>query len=108
MAAPTSRDFRRSSRRFSSRSAGDIRNQYSIAYHPTNPKLDGTYRKLKVEVVAPDGGPLKIKRSEGERPEDHGDRPGRLHGKAHGGLRALVNVDEVIQQKHESNSQKNH
>ena len=33
---------------------GDIRNQYSIAYHPTNPKLDGTYRKLKVEVVAPD------------------------------------------------------
>lgn len=41
--------------------AGDIRNQYTIAYHPTNTKLDGTYRKLKVELVAPDGGPLKIK-----------------------------------------------
>ena len=40
---------------------GDIRNQYNLAYHPTNPKLDGTYRKLKVEVVAPDGGPLKVK-----------------------------------------------
>ena len=39
----------------------DIRNQYTIIYHPTNAKLDGTYRKLKVEVVAPDGGPLKIK-----------------------------------------------
>lgn len=38
----------------------DIRHQYMIAYHPTNPKLDGTYRKLKVEVVAPDGGPLKV------------------------------------------------
>ncbi|MGA9812436.1 MAG: VWA domain-containing protein, partial [Terriglobales bacterium] len=24
---------------------GDIRNQYNLAYHPTNPKLDGTYRK---------------------------------------------------------------
>jgi VWFA-related protein len=39
----------------------DIRNQYTIVYHPTNAKLDGTYRKLKVDVVAPDGGPLKIK-----------------------------------------------
>jgi VWFA-related protein len=40
--------------------AQDIRHEYMIAYHPTNPKLDGTYRKLKVEVVAPDGGPLRI------------------------------------------------
>jgi VWFA-related protein len=39
----------------------DIRNQYSLAYHPTNIRLDGTYRKLKVEVVAPNGGPLKVK-----------------------------------------------
>ena len=45
---------------------GDIRNQYSIAYHPTNPKLDGTYRKLKVDVVAPDGGTLKIKDQKGK------------------------------------------
>jgi VWFA-related protein len=46
--------------------AVDIRNQYNLAYHPTNPKLDGTYRKLKVELVAPDGGPLKIKDQKGK------------------------------------------
>jgi VWFA-related protein len=44
----------------------DIRHQYSLAYHPTNTKLDGTYRKLKVQVVAPDGGPLKIKDQKGK------------------------------------------
>jgi len=45
---------------------GDIRNQYNLAYHPTNPKLDGTYRKLKVEVVGPDGSPLKVKDQKGK------------------------------------------
>ncbi len=45
--------------------ASDIRNEYNIAYHPTNAKLDGSYRKLKVELVAPDGGPLKIKDQKG-------------------------------------------
>jgi VWFA-related protein len=44
----------------------DIRNQYSIAYHPTNTKLDGTYRKLKVQLVADDGSPLKIKDQKGK------------------------------------------
>jgi VWFA-related protein len=44
----------------------DIRNQYSLAYHPTNSKLDGTYRKLKVQVVAADGGPLKAKDQKGK------------------------------------------
>jgi VWFA-related protein len=44
----------------------DIRNQYSLSYHPTNSKLDGTYRKLKVEVIAPDGGPLKVKDQKGK------------------------------------------
>jgi len=46
--------------------AGDIRNQYQIAYHPSNPKLDGSYRKLKVEVIAPDGGPLKVRDQKGK------------------------------------------
>jgi len=46
--------------------ASNIRNQYDLAYHPTNPKLDGTYRKLKVELVAPDGGPLKIRDQKGK------------------------------------------
>ncbi len=44
----------------------DIRNEYSITYRPTNDKLDGTYRKLKVQVVAPDGGPLKVKDQKGK------------------------------------------
>jgi len=46
--------------------AADIRNQYSISYHPTNAKLDGTYRKLKVELKAPDGGPLKVRDQKGK------------------------------------------
>jgi VWFA-related protein len=46
--------------------ASDIRNQYSISYHPSNAKLDGTYRKLKVELHAPDGGPLKIRDQKGK------------------------------------------
>jgi VWFA-related protein len=49
----------------------DIRNQYSLSYHPTNTKLDGTYRKLKVQVVGPDGGPLKVKDQKGkEKPAE--------------------------------------
>jgi VWFA-related protein len=44
----------------------DIRNQYTLAYHPSNDKLDGTYRKLKVQVVGPDGGQLKVKDQKGK------------------------------------------
>jgi VWFA-related protein len=46
--------------------AANIRNQYVLTYHPSNPKLDGTFRKLKVEVVAPDGGPLHVKNEKGK------------------------------------------
>ena len=46
--------------------ASDIRNQYTLSYSPTNTKLDGTYRKLKVQVVAPDGGPLKVRDQHGK------------------------------------------
>jgi VWFA-related protein len=46
--------------------SSDIRNQYNIAYHPTNAKQDGTYRKLKVELVSPDGGQLKIRDQKGK------------------------------------------
>ncbi len=41
--------------------AQSIRNQYTITYQSTNPKMDGTYRKLKVELVGPDDKPLTIK-----------------------------------------------
>jgi VWFA-related protein len=46
--------------------SNDIRNQYTISYHPTNAKLDGTYRKLKVEVQSVDGGPLKVRDQKGK------------------------------------------
>jgi hypothetical protein len=46
--------------------SSDIRNQYTLSYAPTNSKLDGTYRKLKVEVVGPDGGPLKVTDQKGK------------------------------------------
>ncbi len=39
---------------------GNIRNQYEISFHPTNAQFDGMYRRLRVDVVAPDGGMLKV------------------------------------------------
>jgi VWFA-related protein len=44
----------------------NIRKQYTLSYAPTNSKLDGTYRKLKVQVLAPDGSPLKVKDQKGK------------------------------------------
>ena len=35
--------------------AKDIRNQYTLAYYPTNAKKDGTYRAVQVEVIPPRG-----------------------------------------------------
>ena len=43
-----------------------LRNQYTLAYHPTDPKLDGSYRKLKVDLVGQDGKPLKIHNQKGK------------------------------------------
>jgi VWFA-related protein len=38
-----------------------LRNQYSLAYNPSNQARDGSFRKLKVELVNPaTGEPLKI------------------------------------------------
>jgi VWFA-related protein len=47
--------------------AADIRNQYLITYHPSNTKLDGTYRKIEVELVAPNGGPLRVQDQKGKQ-----------------------------------------
>jgi VWFA-related protein len=44
----------------------NIRNQYLITYKPTNTKQDGSFRKLKVELQAPDGGPLTVKDQKGK------------------------------------------
>jgi VWFA-related protein len=35
--------------------ARDIRNQYTLAYYPSNAKKDGTYRAVQVEVIPPRG-----------------------------------------------------
>ena len=37
-----------------------IRNQYVLTYHPTNTAQDGTYRKIKVELIDREGQPLKM------------------------------------------------
>ena len=38
----------------------NIRAKYELVYHPTNPKQDGTYRKLRVELVDDEGQPLRM------------------------------------------------
>ena len=41
--------------------AHDIRNQYTIAYAPTNRKRDGTYRVIEVRAMAPGRGRLLVR-----------------------------------------------
>jgi VWFA-related protein len=37
-----------------------IRSKYELVYTPTDPKQDGTYRKLRVELVDAEGKPLRM------------------------------------------------
>jgi Ca-activated chloride channel homolog len=37
--------------------AHELRNQYTLAYRPSNPKLDGTWRGVKVQIAATKGMP---------------------------------------------------
>jgi len=37
-----------------------IRSKYQLVYHPINAKQDGTFRKLRVMLVDPEGQPLRI------------------------------------------------
>jgi VWFA-related protein len=37
-----------------------IRSKYELVYHPTDAKQDGTYRKLRVELVDDEGKPLRF------------------------------------------------
>ena len=38
----------------------NIRAKYELVYHPTNAKQDGTYRKIRVELVDDEGQPLRM------------------------------------------------
>jgi VWFA-related protein len=38
----------------------NIRSKYELVYRPTNPKQDGTYRKLRVALVDAEGQPLRF------------------------------------------------
>lgn len=44
-----------------------LRHQYTITYAPSNHAADGKYRKIKVELVAPDGTPLTVTDQKGKK-----------------------------------------
>lgn len=47
------------------RIAAEIRHQYTLGYTPTNPKLDDTYRTIRVTATRPHGGRLFVRTREG-------------------------------------------
>jgi VWFA-related protein len=44
-----------------------LRHQYSLTYTPSNHAPDGKFRKVKVELVAPDGSPLVVTDQKGKK-----------------------------------------
>ena len=63
----------------------NIRSKYELVYHPTNTKLDGTYRKLRVELVDDEGQPLHI--------QDENHKPLKYDIIARDGYRARQQVE---------------
>ncbi|HVO58266.1 MAG TPA: VWA domain-containing protein [Dongiaceae bacterium] len=47
--------------------AAYLRNQYSLSYSPTNRARDGKFRKVKIDLVAPDGGPFTVTDQKGKK-----------------------------------------
>ncbi len=56
----------------------NIRSKYQIVYHPLNSKQDGTYRKLRVELVDRRRPPAALPGREAQAPEIRHHRPRRL------------------------------
>jgi len=47
--------------------ASFLRHQYSLSYSPSGGANDGKFHKVKVELVAPDGGPLTVLDQKGKK-----------------------------------------
>ena len=47
--------------------AGFLRHQYSLSFIPSSGAKDGKFHKVKVELVAPDGGPLTVVDQKGKK-----------------------------------------
>jgi VWFA-related protein len=47
--------------------AASLRNQYSLAYTPSNHPNDGKYHKIKLELLGDDGSPLVITNQKGKK-----------------------------------------
>jgi VWFA-related protein len=62
--------------RIATQVAHDIRNQYTIAYTPSNQAMDGSYRQIKVTVKA-SGNPTVHARSGYYATPDQGVRPAK-------------------------------
>lgn len=63
----------------------NIRSKYELVYRPTNPKQDGSYRKLRVELVDDEGQPLRI--------QDEKHKPLKYDVVARDGYRAKQEVE---------------
>lgn len=63
----------------------NIRSKYELVYHPSNPKQDGTYRKLRVELVDEEGHPLRM--------QDEKQKPLKYEIIARDGYRARQEVE---------------